>query len=96
MTIIQLRDSDNEKVRLVCLASEKLEDSLSILTELMSKDFPSIWLTIKTSDNNVTIGGFYREWNHKGAKSVPSQIKCMEIFAEQIERAAENAGSCVF
>ena len=70
--------------------------NVSVRHDLMSTDFPSTWIEVnETSKQAVLIAGFYREWNHKGCKSEASQVKCMEEFSNQIERAAELGKSCI-
>ena len=49
-----------------------------------------MWALLHFGEQSITIGGFYREWNHNGVKNVPLQIKGMKIFAKQIERATED------
>ena len=95
-TILQKRDNENSKVRLICLINKKIMNSSEIRLDLMSPDFPSIWVEKKNEGKkSIVIGGFYREWNHNGKKSVSSQIKGMRIFAKQIERAVEDGKPCV-
>ena len=54
---------------------------ITIKTNLMSSDFPSIWLEHRDARSHPTlIAGFYREWTRNGLNSVESQIERMEIF----------------
>ena len=71
-------------------------NAVVIRNDLMSDKFPSIWLEIKSEGKpSVTLGGFYREWSHNGVKNVPLQISGIKVFANQIERAAENGKQCI-
>ena len=96
ITIFQKRLANNEKVRLICLVDEKKASNLLIRHDLMSTDFPSFWIEFKKAGQpSLLVGGFYREWNQRGDKSVLSQIKAVEVFSQQIESATENGSSCV-
>ena len=46
--ILPLRKNYKEKVRLICLVKEKLMNSITIRKDLMSTEFPSIWLELKS------------------------------------------------
>ena len=84
-TIFQKREDNCEKVRLICLVKESLMTNFTVRQDLMSTDFPSIWLEVnETNKQTVLLSGFYCEWNHKGNKSEASQVKCFEEFSNQI------------
>ena len=85
-TILQLTDEKCSKVRIMALVSNDINQDMVVLKEIMTPQFPSIWLEFSpTKENKVTIGGFYREWTHNGIKSTEEQVKCMELFSKQIE-----------
>ena len=39
---------------------------------------------------NTLIAGFYREWSQNGRDSIEDQIKSMDIFTKQIDKASEK------
>ena len=90
-TLVQNKKIDTP-TRIICLVDEKMKDKIIIRMDLTSQDFPSLWLEIETTaGKNVICGGFYREWAPGGDSSVLAQVKAMQIFTSQIERAvAEN------
>ena len=78
------------------MVKESLMKNFTVRQDLMSTDFPSIWLEVnETNKQTVLLSGFYCEWNHKGNKSEASQVKCFEEFSNQIEKAVELGKSCI-
>ena len=66
-----------------------IAEQITLKTDLMSPDFPSIWLEHRDAKKHPTlIAGFYREWTRNGINTVESQIKRMELFSSQIEQAS--------
>ena len=68
---------------------------MKIIPELMSPTFPSIWIEIKgkvnfKQENNLTIGGFYREWAQNGISDDAAQIARIKILSSQINYAANK------
>ena len=47
-----------------------MRNKVKIRSDLMSENFPSIWVEVSERFNKSTIiAGFYREWSHNGVKS---------------------------
>ena len=60
ITIFQKREDNCEKVRLICLVKESLMTNFTVRQDLMSTDFPSIWLEVnETNKQTVLLSGFY-------------------------------------
>ena len=91
-TVIQLRKDDNEKTRLVMLIRVETAHCTKVRSELMSPDFPSIWLEYCNKGGmSVLICGFYREWSRNGHKlTEEEQVNRIEILTEQMERATNE------
>ena len=90
-TIFQKRTSENEYLRIVALVREELWANTIVRNDLMSDNFPSIWVEINSKTQNPTIiAGFYREWTHNKENSIESQISRISEFASQIDRAAKS------
>ena len=69
-TIFHLRASKNDKIRTVALVSNEVSKNIKVKKEVMSEDFPSIWLEMSASNSNpICVAGFYRQWSHKGDKT---------------------------
>ena len=47
-TVIQKRESATDKVRIVALVSDSILCQISVKEELMSTEFPSIWLELRS------------------------------------------------
>ena len=57
--------------------------------DLMSEEFPSIWLEQNFPGNKKTlIGGFYREWSRGGKDSIPDQVESIAILTSQFDKAS--------
>jgi hypothetical protein len=91
ITILQKKDEQDENLRIIALIEEELSKNVKIREDLMSTEFPSIWIEVrKKNEKGILIGGFYREWTHKGNKSEEDQLRNIEILTEQIERATNE------
>ena len=54
----------------VCVFKEELSSEIKVREDLMSNEFPSIWLEVKqNTGKNLLVGGYYREWSKNGKKS---------------------------
>ena len=54
----------------------------------MSEDFPSTWMEFNLpGETKKVAGGFYREWSHDGKGTDADQVKRMETFVGQIDKA---------
>ena len=90
-TVITNQDSADEKIRVLGLVHEDLATNIKVREDLMSKQFPSIWLELqRESKKNVLIGGFYREWTREGNKTEEGQIQRLKILLNQMEAAAKE------
>ena len=88
-TILQKRLEDNETIRVVCLVKVDMKDQIRLREDLMSPDFPSIWLEMtRNNEKGCIISGFYREWTRNGIRSEEEQLKSMEVFTKQMEQAS--------
>ena len=59
--------------------------------DLMSVDFPSIWMEVKQSvGKNVLVCGYYREWSKNGRKTEKEQLTSIKVLTEQMERASKE------
>ena len=71
----------NPLIRIICLLKTKMMEAVKICDDLMSNEFPSIWLEINLAGLKKTvIGGCYREWNRNGLDSIPDQVKRINIL----------------
>ena len=92
--IHQKREQVTDKLRLICLFKVTMEKNIVIRNDLMSSNLPSIWLEYKEPNKEaLLIGGFYREWNHKGDTTEAGQVKRMEELSTQLERISEEKKS---
>ena len=79
-------------VRIICLVKECILPLIKIRRDLMSEDFPSIWLEYQSDSKkkSTLISEFYRVWTHNGLKTIKSQVASIKIFNSQIEKAFEQ------
>ena len=94
-TVVPEKMSDSELVRIVCLIKEKLLSYIKIRFDLMSSEFPSIWVDYKyePSSKPMLLAGFCRVWTHDGKKS--GQISRIKVFNSQMEKATEYKNSVI-
>lgn len=68
-----------------------MTNNTKVRQDLMSEDFPSIWLEIERKNKaNIISGGFYREWTRNGDSSKESQIESIKILTQQIIEATST------
>ena len=85
-------NEDNKTVRIICLIKDDLKEVMTKNSALMSDAFPSIWLNYRAKNGSLTIiGGFYREWNREGIANEADQIRRIEIFTDQMEKATSKS-----
>ena len=90
-TVLPILSSENKKVRIICLIENSISHSVKVRTDNMNDKFPTIWLEhMNPSGQNTTIGGFYREWNNNGEKSVGDQVARIENLTTQIEEVSSE------
>ena len=95
-TVFQNRKSPNDNLRIVGLIKNEIVNSVNVLDKIMDEVVPSIWLEfIDTNQRKTAICGFYREWTHEGTKSVEEQVKNMELFNNQIEKASAKYNNLI-
>ena len=94
-TILPVKTAKSELVRIVCLIKESITPYIKIMTDLMSCDFPSIWLEYNSDSRTkpIRIAGFYRVWTQDGSKNTECQLSAIKIFNSQLEKASENQNS---
>ena len=79
-TIFHIRNNPDQKVRMLCLIKDSSSHMIKIRTDLMSDQFVSIWLEVKTSNmQSNLVSGFYREWTHLGVNSQDCQVERMKL-----------------
>ena len=75
----------------ICLIKEMWAKKVIIREDLMTCDFPSIWLEIKEENCKPTVlAGFYREWTQNGDNTEVAQVERIEKFCNQIDIANES------
>ena len=94
-TWLPIKKETSDKTRLLMLT--KLDKpKIKIREDLMSADFPSIWIEEDLENvKNLIIGGFYREWSIDGTVSCTNQTKSIRIFGNQIEAATRENKSII-
>ena len=83
-----IRKNANSKIRIIAFVKESISSQIKIRVDLMSTEFPSIWLELNNNImKNSLVAGFYRQWsNEDGTKEDAEEIG-MNIFSEQLEKA---------
>ena len=95
-TAVQKRKSDEEKVRVICVFKEELSSEIKVREDLMSNEFPSIWLEVKqNTGKNLLVGGYYREWSKNGKKTEKEQVESIKVLIEQMEKATNEKKTVV-
>ncbi len=90
-TILQKTDQNMEKIRIIGLVEEEMRNITKVRTDLMTKEFPSIWLEItRSKQKNLLICGFYREWTRNGNSSENEQSVRLKILINQMEQATNE------
>ena len=80
-----------EKIRIIGLVEEEMRNITKVRTDLMTKEFPSIWLEItRSKQKNLLICGFYREWTRNGNSSENEQSVRLKILMNQMEQATNE------
>ena len=86
-TILPLINTD-QKTRIIALSRTSTGNKTKVRKDLMSTNFPSIWLEYETKyKKNTLIGGFYREWTQSGTISENEQCELLETLTDQMTRA---------
>ena len=59
-TILQKSDQNKKKIRIIGLVEEEMRNITKARNDLMTKEFPSIWLEVtRSKQKNLLICGFY-------------------------------------
>ena len=88
-THIQSVTHDEDLVRVIALTKDNIGIRFELKPDLMQESYPSIWIEIQDKHRSKSlVGGFYRQWSSDGKLTVPEQAKQMELFCNQINRAA--------
>ena len=95
-TILQKTNKSNEKIRIICLVKEETFKCTKIREDLMSSEFPTIWLEItRNNQKNLLVCGFYREWTRNGNNTENEQSLRLKIIIDQMERATRENKSTI-
>ena len=79
----------------MCLLKESVKSYFKIREDLMSTEFPSIWLEFPNENKKSLVVGFHREWSHYGDNTEIAQSQRLDIFTNQIDMAAIiNKSTC--
>ena len=90
------RKSEEEKVRVVYVFKEELSSKIKVREDLMSIEFPSIWLEVKqNTGKNLLVCGYYREWSKNGKKTEKEQVESIKVLVEQMEKATNEKKTVV-
>ena len=83
-TVLQSTASLKSKIRVILFIKEDIR--YKVRTDLMSPNFPSIWIEV----DNLLVCTFYREWSPEGNSSMNSQLDHLRILTEQWRRAVSS------
>ena len=90
-TVLQKTDQNTEKIRIIGLVKEEMRNITKVRNDLMTKDFPSIWLEItRSKQKNLLICSFYLEWTRNGNNSENKQSVRLKILINQMEQATNK------
>ena len=83
------RHNNESKIRIICLINEAMSNQVKIRRDLMSKDFPSIWVEHTIPNKKPTLFmGFYRQWTHLNLSKEEAESNGIAILTEQIFKAS--------
>ena len=66
-TFLPIKKLNTDAIKIIALVRNQLSNDVKLRSDLMSGDFPSIWLELRENKTTL-ISGFYREWSHNGEK----------------------------
>ena len=79
---------EENKVRIIALRKNNASVDICARKDLMSPDFPSIWMEAKIENKkSILIGGFYREWTQVGSRTDHEQCRILETLTDQMTKA---------
>ena len=69
--VVNVANDPGDVVRIICLVKNSIYPYVSKRRDLMSNEYPSIWLEItgKVNQKSLLLAGFYRGWNSNGETS---------------------------
>ena len=75
--------------RMIVLVKNELHPHVTVLPDLSSKEYPSIWLKVRSqTESNLVIGFHYRLWKDtNSSNSISDQLSRFTIFKEQLQQA---------
>ena len=80
----------------ILLLTKLDKPKMKLREDLMSPNFPSIWVEEEIElGKNIIIGGFYREWSIDGTVSSTNQTTAIKIFTSQMEAASRENKSII-
>ena len=72
--LFPLRKNSDSKVRIIALVKINLYSRIKLRQDLMSNDFPSIWLELNNEKHkSLLIAGFYRQWSHENLSKAEAE-----------------------
>ena len=84
-TYLQATNEENNLVRIAALVKENCGVDIALKEDVMSPNFPSIWFEVTDKKKSSTaVGGFYRQWSHRGDRSEKLQVEQIEELGKQI------------
>jgi hypothetical protein len=79
-TVLQKTNQVNDKIRIIGLVEEDTFKYTKIREDLMSTEFPTIWLEIiRTNYKNLLVCGWYREWTRNDDSTEAGQSQRLKI-----------------
>ena len=90
-TIFPKRKVFNSKIRIIALIRETLMPRIKLRNDLMSDEFPSIWIEINNVPHkSLLISGFYRQWTHETLPKDEAEQNGITILTNQMELATSE------
>ena len=88
-TYLPLQKDGKIEFRIISLVSERVAKQIKVREDLMSCDFPAIFLEYSRGRRkSLVIGGFYREWTER--RLVDDQLAKLDILMNNISKAREK------
>ena len=70
---------------------DSFSSQIKLRQDLMSKEFPSIWIELTNPiQKNLILGGFYRQWTSESCKKEEAEEQGINIFIDQLEKATNE------
>jgi hypothetical protein len=82
-TALQKTSQVTDKIKIIGLGEEDTFKYTKIREDLMSTEFPKIWLEIiRTNYKNLLVCGFYQEWTRNDDSTEAGQSQRMKIIID--------------